>query len=112
MRKSVDERVEDDGRFGKVGWNGCRHRGQLRVVRSELSYQRDDGVRSPGRQVDEDERDDDLSRADFRLSPEFAERAAVLVDADHLTRVRQDGGHDATVTGANHDDRNQETGCQ
>ena len=59
------------------------------------------GVRSPGRDVDEDKSDDDLGRADLGLTPKFAEGAAVLVDADHLSGVRQHRCQDASVTSAN-----------
>ena len=101
MRQTVDNRIKDDSRLGEIRRNGRGDRRQWRVFRAKLANECHNGVRSPGRDVDEDESDDDLGRADLGLTPKFAEGAAVLVDADHLSGVRKHRCQDASVTSAN-----------
>ena len=63
MRESVDQWVQSDDRLGEKCWDGDRQRRQshLTVIIdwAELADETDDGVRRPGRNIEQGQRQND-----------------------------------------------------
>ena len=79
MRETVEQRIENDSRFGQEGRDRSGQGRELEtaflfVDRTELADETDDGVRCPGREAEDGQRQKDHRRPDVRLPPPFAER--------------------------------------